>query len=306
MADKTKPRTALYKKIIFILVAAIATIALGSLNPELVQAQDTLLVWPDGAPGAKGNTKADKPTLTVYLPPEQKANGTGVLVVPGGGYAFVSMEHEGSKIAEWLNSQGIAAFVLDYRIGNRYHYPAPFDDATRAMRIVRKNAQKWSVQSNRLGIIGFSAGGHLASTIGTHWSKGDPNATDPYKKLSSRPDFMILAYPVITMTERYMHEGSRNHLLGKDPDHALAWSLSNETQVTPQTPPTFLAHASNDPVVPVENSIHFYEALRKAGVPVEMHLYEDGPHGFGLAKDNPYLATWTTLCENWMRQHGWL
>ena len=282
-------------------------IGLSAVNAEAqVSGRKTILVWPNGAPGAKGDTPADKPDLTIFLPSNTKATGTGVLVCPGGGYAFEAMDKEGYKVAEWLNSFGVAAFVLKYRHGERYRYPAPFQDATRAMRIIRYNARKWGLKNDRIGIMGFSAGGHLASTVGTHWDRGGKDSKDPLKRVSSRPDFMILGYPVITMEDSFTHEGSKHELLGKHPDPKLVELLSNEKHVTSQTPPTFIFQATTDNTVPVQNSVAFYEALHKHGVPVEMHLYAQGPHGFGLAQKYPLLKTWPGLCENWMKFMGLL
>lgn len=269
-----------------------------------IKGHKTILVWPNGAPGAIGNTPADKPSLTIFLPPADKNTGTGILVCPGGGYAFEAMNKEGYQVAKWLNTLGVAAFVLKYRHGSRYRYPAPFQDATRAMRIIRYRATKWHLKSDKIGIMGFSAGGHLASTVGTHFDYGKPDAKNPIERVSSRPDFMILAYPVITMEDSFTHEGSKHELLGPHPNPKLVELLSNEKHVTSQTPPTFIVQATTDPVVPVQNSVAFYEALHKHGVPVEMHLYENGPHGFGLAKKYPLLSTWPDLCRNWMRFRG--
>ncbi len=266
-------------------------------------AQDVRPLWPGDAPGALGTTDADKPALTIWLPTQQNANGTAVVVCPGGGYGRLAMDHEGTQIADWLNARGIAAFILKYRLGPRYRHPAPLADAQRAIRMVRHNAMEFRVAPDRIGIWGFSAGGHLASTAGTHFDSGNPEAPDPIDRASSRPDFMILSYPVITMTE-FTHAGSRRNLLGDNPDPKLVALLSNETQVTAQTPPAFLFHTSDDPGVPVENSIQFYRALRKAGVPAEMHLYEHGRHGVGLALADPILGTWGQRLEAWLRVRG--
>ena len=251
-------------------------------------------LWPEGAPGAAGSTDEDKPSISVYLPPADKATGTGVVVCPGGGYGHLAMDHEGEQVARWLNSFGVAGFVLKYRIAPRYHHPAPLQDAQRAIRTVRSRGQEWQVRPDRVGIWGFSAGGHLASTAGTHF---EPD---------SRPDFMILAYSVISFTTPYMHKGSRNNLIGENPDPKLAESLSNELQVTASTPPTFLFHTTADKTVPVENSVLFYMALRKAGVPAEMHIYADGPHGVGLASTDLALSSWPRRLEEWMRGRGLL
>ena len=268
------------------------------------QAPPVELVWPNGAPGAVGSQPEDQPTLTIFLPEASKAVGTGVVVCPGGGYVHLASDHEGVKVAEWLNTLGVAAFVLKYRLGPRYHYPAQFEDVQRAFRIVRSRAKEFGISPDRIGIMGFSAGGHLASTLGTHFEAGDPNAADPLARLSSRPDFMVLGYPVITMLPPYAHESSRHYLLGDHPSPALVKELSNELQVTPQTPPTFLFLTDDDNVVPSENSVMFYQALHKAHVPAEIHIFQHGPHGFGLATGNPQLSIWPTLLQNWLKLRG--
>jgi acetyl esterase/lipase len=271
----------------FILVA-ISVAALAGAQAK------TELLWPEGAPGALGNEDADKPALTFYLPAPAKAVGTGVVVCPGGGYQNLAMDHEGQQIAEWLNSLGVAAFVLKYRLGPKYHHPIEIGDAQRAIRLVRSRAREFGIAPDRVGIWGFSAGGHLAATAATHFDD------------SSRPDFAILAYPVITMRTPFAHIGSRRNLLGENPDEALVTLLSNETQVAAQTPPTFLFHTTDDDVVPVENSILFYEALRRAGVPAELHVFAHGPHGVGLAPLDATLSLWPTLLANWLRGRGLL
>jgi acetyl esterase/lipase len=229
-----------------------------------------------------------------------------VVVCPGGGYGGLAMDHEGKQIADWLNSLGVAAFVLKYRLGPRYHHPAPLQDAQRALRTVRSNAQAFGIRPDRIGIWGFSAGGHLSATAGTHFDAGDLNAVDPIERVSSRPDFLILAYPVISFTAEYSHRGSRKNLLGDAPDPALVENLSNEKQVTPQTPPTFLLHTDEDSGVPPENSVAFYLALRKAGVPAELHIYQRGQHGVGLALNDPILSSWPGRLADWMRVRGLL
>jgi acetyl esterase/lipase len=264
------------------------------------------LLWPGGAPGASGTEDADKPSLTVYPAPEKSAVPTAVIVFPGGGYGFLAKDHEGDQIARWLNSLGIQAFVLQYRIAPRYHYPAPIQDAQRAVRFVRAHAAEYKVSPSRIGIWGFSAGGHLASTTGTHFDAGDAQAADAIDRASSRPDFMILAYPVISFTTPFTHTGSMHNLLGADPDPKLRNSLSNETQVTARTPPTFLFHTDEDNGVPAENSVLFYLALRKAGVPAELHIYERGPHGVGLAPDDAVLGSWPGRLKDWLEIRGLL
>jgi len=272
----------------------------------LVQAAPKVeLLWPNGAPGALGSEESDRPSVTVYLPESNGAN-SGVVVCPGGGYGMLALDHEGKQIAEWLNARGVAAFILRYRLGPRYHHPIELGDAQRAIRLVRFHAGDYGVAADRIGIWGFSAGGHLASTAGTHFDKGNADAAAAIDRVSSRPDFMILAYPVISLNTPYTHRGSLRNLPGDNPDPKLAASLSNETQVTAETPPTFVFHTSTDPVVPVENSVLFYLALRKAGVPAEMHIYERGQHGVGLAQSDPMLSTWPSRLADWMKLHGWM
>jgi acetyl esterase/lipase len=281
------------KLLFFIGLAGLA--AAQSRQPALPPAE---LLWPNGAPGALGTEDADKPSITPWLP--AKRNGQAVLVCPGGGYGGLAMDHEGTQIAQWLNSQGIVAYVLKYRLGPRYHHPIELVDAQRAVRMLRSRAAALRVDPKRIGIWGFSAGGHLASTAMTHFDAVNPNASDPIERESSRPDFGVLAYPVISFTE-YVHKGSMRNLLGDNPDPILVELLSNEKQVTKDTPPTFLFHTTNDPVVPVENSVLFYLALRKAGVPAEMHIYESGPHGVGLAPTNAVLDSWPARLADWLR-----
>src|SRR6267142_3262151 len=261
-----------------------------------------IVLWPAGAPGAVGSEPVDIPTLTPYLPPKDKMSGAAIIVCPGGGYAHLA-DHEGRPVAEWLNSLGVTAFVLKYRLGPRYHHPAPMQDAARAIRIVRARAAEWGLDPQRIGILGFSAGGHLASTAGTHFDSGKPGAADAIERVSSKPNLMILIYPVITMRDK-THAGSRKSLLGDNPGPELVALLSNNEQVTKETPPAFLVHTSNDEAVPVENSLLFVNALRRATVPFELHLYERGPHGFGLGGKDPILATWPDLCAGWLRLHG--
>jgi acetyl esterase/lipase len=259
-------------------------------------APKTELLWPDGAPGALGAEDKDKPSITIYLPGAAKAAGAGVVVCPGGGYQNLAMDHEGKQIAEWLNSLGVAAFVLKYRLGPKYHHPIQLGDAQKAIRTVRARANEFGVAPDRIGIMGFSAGGHLSSTAATHFSTVDG--------VSSRPDFAILCYPVITLKDPYAHKGSRRNLLGDTLDPALVDSLSNESQVTRETPPAFLFHTDADTGVPSENSVQFYLALRRAGVPAELHIFEKGRHGVGLAQSDPILSGWPPLLANWLRTRG--
>src|SRR5215831_11844874 len=214
-----------------------------ALPPDMPKVE---LLWPNGAPDAKGTEERDKPTLTVFLPPEGKANGAAVVICPGGGYQFLAVDHEGKQIGEWLNKQGVTAFMLKYRIAPRYRHPAPLQDAQRAIRTVRARAKEWHIDPKKIGIMGFSAGGHLASTAGTHFDDGKADADDSIEKESCRPDFLILCYPVISMMGPTTHGGSKTNLLGKEPDEKLVENLSNEKQVTDKTPPTFLFHTNAD------------------------------------------------------------
>lgn len=279
--------------------------ALGQESLE-AEATETLLLWPEGAPGPVTASPPLEPRLYVFLPDPERAVGTAVVVLPGGGYRALAMGHEGRDIADWLNERGVAAFVVEYRRGEGYRYPIPMLDARRAVRYVRSNAERLGVTPNKIGIWGFSAGGHLASTLGTHIEPGNPDAADPLDRASARPDFMILSYPVISLSAPYTHQGSKRNLLGEDPDPELVALLSNEHQVTPNTPPTFLFHTDADTGVPPENSVAFYLGLREAGVPAELHIYREGRHGVGLAPDDPVLRTWSDRLADWMRRNGWI
>jgi acetyl esterase/lipase len=262
-------------------------------------------LWANGAPGALGTADEDTPTITPYIAPAARAVGTAVIVCPGGGYLHLSMEKEGSDVARWWNSLGVTAFVLKYRLGPKYHHPIELGDAQRAIRTVRAGASEWGIRPDRIGMMGFSAGGHLTSSAGTHFDAGKPDAADAIDRQSSRPDFLVLGYPVISFTQN-VHQGSKRALLGDNPDPKLVENLSNELQVTAQTPPTFLFHTTNDQTVPVENSVMFYLALRKAGVPAEMHIYENGPHGVGLAPMDEALSSWPARLADWVRGRGLL
>lgn len=249
----------------------------------------------------QGTSLVTIPTLSVYLPKETKPNQTAVLIFPGGGYSHLSMDKEGTKVAEWLNTLGIAAFVLKYRLPNdlimKDKSVGPLQDAQEAVRYVRSNAANWNINPNKIGTIGFSAGGHLASTLATHY---DDRVYESKLNSSARPDFSILIYPVISMENGITHKGSQTNLLGKDPSQILIDGFSNEKKITSQTPPTFLVHASDDGAVLPENSINYYLALKKKNVPAELHIYETGGHGFGLGvKDTSQF--WTTDCKEWLK-----
>jgi acetyl esterase/lipase len=295
-------------------IGGLFSMAESTRGSEPSQAGETLTLWTGGAPGAKGSDPdKDVPTLTVWRPRPEVATGSAVVVCPGGGYGMLAMDHEGEQVAQWLNSLGITAFVLKYRLGPRYHHPVMLQDAGRAIRTVRANAEKWKLDPHRIAILGFSAGGHLASTAGTHFDAGKPDAEDPVDRVSSRPDRMILVYPVIALATPYGHKGSLRNLLGDNPSQELIESLSNERQVTRDTPSTFLAHTNADTGVPAENALLFALALRKAGVPVELHLFERGPHGLGLGNGmagripaEPSFKAWPKLCETWLKNQGFL
>ncbi|MDG3583394.1 alpha/beta hydrolase [Galbibacter pacificus] len=249
-------------------------------------------------------SNVQKPALEVFTPPKRNRNGKAVIICPGGGYHYLAYDWEGTEIAKWFNSKGITAFVLKYRlpiaktVTNKSE--VPLSDAIQAIKMVRKNAETWNINPNDIGIMGFSAGGHLASTLGTHYNMDYNIKNDPYKDISARPDFMILIYPVITMEATYTHRGSREALLGKQPTDEIIDLYSNEKQITKNTPPTFLLHCEDDDVVPVENSLLFYKALKENNVPAEMHLYPKGGHGFGLASNNAHLQTWTQRLYEWL------
>ncbi|MFZ4763899.1 MAG: alpha/beta hydrolase [Roseimicrobium sp.] len=278
-----------------------------ALQAALHAAPETIPLWPNGAPEAKGTRPEDTPRVDVYLPAE-KPCGAGVVILPGGGYGGLAADHEGRQIAQFYNSLGVTAFVCFYRLGSQgYHHPIEVNDAKRAVRWVRAHAEKYQLDVKRIGLTGFSAGGHLASTVGTLFDDGDPNATDPVDKLSSRPDFLVLGYPVISMTDSFMHRGSRNNLLGPEKDNEeLARQLTNYRNVSPHTPPTFIFQTDEDATVPAENAVQFYLALRKHKVPAEMHIYQRGPHGVGLSLGDPVLATWSQHLRDWLRNNGWL
>lgn len=286
----------------------------------MVTAQETIPLWPAKAiPNQKPNSvkeereytdilrikNVQQPSIEVYLPSKKNATGQAVVVCPGGGYGILAYDWEGTDIAKWLNANGIAAVVLKYRLPDPRTsvtpYKTPLLDAQRAIRTVRFNSGKWNLRPDKVGIMGFSAGGHLASTAGTRFDSGDASSKDSIEQQSCRPDFMILMYPVITMSQPFMHKGSATNLLGPNPSKELAEAYSPDLQVTGQTPPTFLVHASDDQAVPVENSIVFYQALVRNKVPAEMHIYPYGGHGFSLAIGKGYLQTWTDRCLDWLR-----
>ena len=246
-----------------------------------------------------------KPDIALFLPSKKNSTGEAVVICPGGGYGILAYDWEGSDIARWLNSEGIAAFVLKYRLpgskSNIVPYKSPLMDAQRAMRMVRANAEKWNIDPTKIGIMGFSAGGHLASTLSTHFDSGDPSSPDPVEQESCRPDFSVLVYPVISFTGEFTHVGSRTALLGVDADPELVRHFSNELQVTGETPPAILIHSDDDNGVPVENSIVYYEALRANKVTSELHIYPYGGHGYSLAIGQGHLSTWPDRVIEWIK-----
>jgi len=269
--------------------------------------QSPLPLWPDGAPGALGTSSNDVPSLTPHLPEPAVATGSAIVVCPGGGYGMLA-DHEGRDYALWLNQQGVAAFVLRYRLGSHgYRHPAMLHDAARAVRLVRAKAGDWKVDPKRVGIMGSSAGGHLASTLLTHFDAGKPDADDPIERQSSRPDLGILCYAVISLGQ-HTHQGSKHNLLGKDPSPDLVRLLSNELQVTKNTPPCFVWHTWEDTAVDVENSLDFAAALRQHQVPFDLHIYQKGAHGIGLQDKPPFanVHLWASDCLFWLKVQGFV
>jgi acetyl esterase/lipase len=288
------------------IAAGVVAQVLAQRSAPILQDPQTIPLWQGKAPGALADAAEDIPTLTIYMPPNTTGPLTAVIIAPGGGYRALSMNLEGRMPANYFNTLGLAAFVLKYRLGPKYHHPIELGDAQRAIRTVRARAGEWHLDPARIGIMGFSAGGHLAATASTHVDAGNPASADGIDRVSSRPDFAILAYPVITLTEPWTHQGSKTSLLGDNADDAVARGLSLETQVTSATPPTFLFHTNADTTVPVENSVAYFLALRKAGVPAEMHVFKDGAHGAGLAMQDPELSEWPRVLANWLRSSGFL
>ncbi len=300
------------KKIIFTLILCLAI--------DVLQSQNFILpLWEGDPPNYRESGEMMKsdttnivrlslvqyPDIAVFLPSKRNATGEAVVICPGGGYHILAYDWEGSDIARWFSSRGIAAAVLKYRLpvskSNIIPHKTPLMDAQRAFRMVRYHAESWNIDPGKIGIMGFSAGGHLASTLSTHFDEGDPGNTDPVEKISCRPDFSILLYPVISFSEEFSHSGSRAALLGEDPDPELVKYYSNEQQVTAETPPAILIHSGDDEGVPVQNSLAYYRALLKKGIPAEMHVYPYGGHGYSLAIGRGHLATWPDRVLEWIR-----
>ncbi len=298
------------------------TIVLFMLILSKIQGQQKLLLWPDGnVPNQKKSDEKEKfsetdiirisnvqtPSIEIYLPSKSIRTGKAVVICPGGGYGILAYDWEGTDFAKLLNSKGIAAFVLKYRlpVSSSIIDPkwAPLQDAQQAFRLIRSNAKKWDINPTTIGIMGFSAGGHLASTLGTKYDKKTTaDSNNPLKHLSARPNFMALIYPVITFDEKYYHGGSKNNLIGKDASVELIEEFSNNLQVNSNTPPTFLVHSADDKGVPIENSLLFYEALLKNNVSAEMHLYSNGGHGYGLGRGKGSLEDWPQLLLTWIQE----
>lgn len=278
----------------------------GADSPVFAVGPDPVRLWPQGAPDAVGTEENDQPTIQIFSP-EENATGAAIVICPGGGYGILAYDHEGAQVARRLNSFGVTGVVLKYRHSPKYHHPTPLGDVQRAIRHLRANATALKLSPDHIGVMGFSAGGHLASTVSTHFDAGKPDATDPVDRMSCRPDFSVLCYPVISLEDDYAHKGSAKNLLGdRAGDAELLHNLSNATQVTAQTPPAFLFHTHEDRGVRVENAMGYYLALVKHNVPAEFHIYQNGPHGVGLADGEPGAQNWSSALAIWMQTSGFL
>jgi acetyl esterase/lipase len=279
-----------------------------------------LKVWPSGAPGSVKNEnysekstvtgeivshyeKVTDPTITVFLPSAEKATGTAVLICPGGGYGGLAFDHEGYAIARWLNNNGIAGIILKYRLPSdeimKDKSVGPLQDAQESIRIIRRNALQWRIDPWKIGVIGFSAGGHLASTLSTHFAEKVYTVKDT---TSARPDFSLLIYPVISFDSTFTHAGSRRNLIGASPSEDAVRHFSNELMITDKTPPAFLVHSADDKVVPVKNSIVYFEGLVRYNIPAELHVFQKGGHGYGLAINSGTQSAWPDLCLRWLKE----
>jgi acetyl esterase/lipase len=298
------------------LILAAGMLVLSVIGAAVQARQDTsgeprtMSLWEGKAPGALGDAEEDRPTITLYaLPkwePGEIAPEPAIIVFPGGSYVNLAMNHEGRQMANWVNGAGMVAFVVKYRLGPKYHHPVELGDAQRAVRFVRAHAKEFGVDPARVGALGFSAGGHLVSTLETHFDAGDPKAADIVERMSCRPDFAVLAYPVISMSADYSHSYSRENLLGKDATPEMRKALSSELNVRRDTPPTFIFSSSTDDTVPPQNSVAFYSALLAAKVPAELHIFEKAPHGVGMDLADPSVGEWTALMLHWMRGNEFL
>jgi acetyl esterase/lipase len=284
---------------IALLFSCIAATAFGA-EPKSID----LPLWSEGAPNALGKEAKDVPMAMVRLVASD-APTTMLVILPGGGYGHLAMGHEGHEIAQWANENGMSALICDYRHRTKgYGHPAPLEDAQRAIRMARANAKEWNIDPSKVGILGFSAGGHLASTVLTKFDAGIADSKDTIAQKSSRPDFGVLCYPVIMFGHPSTHKGSENNLLGKEPDPKLLESLRNDMQVSQETPPTFLFHTQEDKAVLPENALAFYAGMIKHGVPGELHIYEKGKHGIGLGKAVPVTSDWSNACVRWLTSRG--
>ncbi len=288
-----------------------------SATVQAAEAEKEIMLWPAGNAANQGDEPkyagtvewmervTHSPAITPFLPLADKRGGAAVVICPGGGYGGLSMEKEGLEVGRWMQARGIAGVVLRYRCGGgKNGQPVPLSDAQRAIRLVRNHATEWNVDPHRVGILGFSAGGHLASTAATMFDEGDAKSTDAVEQQSCRPDFAVLVYPVISMEEGVTHAGSRQNLLGENPSADLVEHWSTDRQVSDKTPPTFLVHASDDGAVPVKNSLLFYEALVAHKIPAELHVYETGGHGFGMLRGDRPADKWPEQLEPWLKVHG--
>ncbi len=293
-----KDPTMLFRILVFCLLAL----------PMGLFAQTRLFIYPDADGIVIKGYDTIAPYMDYYPSKNPSKNKTAILICPGGGYTNLAWEKEGVLPAKFYNENGIDAFVLKYRLNNfkqeGHRYPDQYNDVTTAIRIIRSRAAEWGIDPEKTGVMGFSAGGHLASTAATILQKADPNATDPLKKMATRPSFAILMYPVITMDTSFAHRGSRANLLGKTPEESLAEALSTEKRVSAETPPTFLIHADDDKGVVPQNSIAFYEALKKYKVPAQLYIYDHGGHGFGMAPQDPLLSQWPIQTVQWLKRMG--
>lgn len=276
---------------------------------QYVVSQDTLklYLWTDAAPLAQGTEELDKPSATVWFPTKEKATGAAVIICPGGGYVTLALDHEGKQVAKWYNDLGITAIVLRYRYGTwdhkKYQHPVPFLDVSRAMRLVRSKSKEWKINPEKIGIMGFSAGGHLASCLATMWDGGNPKASNSIDKYSSKPNFLALVYPVISFRSKYAFSFGRGVLLGENASKELIDSLSTEMKVTTNTPPTYIMYTDEDDINAM-NGILFYTALKENRIPAELHIYEKGKHGFGMYPEEPTILNWTETLKNWLKNRG--
>ncbi|WAC10198.1 alpha/beta hydrolase [Dyadobacter pollutisoli] len=297
-------------------------LSLSALSYQSMAQTEVINLWPDGKiPNFKSSSVEEKsvtdasgilrisgvtvPTIAAYIAPKETATGAAVMICPGGGYGILAASHEGSDFAKWFNDRGISAFVLKYRLPNEkamtHQHEVPLMDAMQGMKLIRQNAAKWNIDLNKIGVMGFSAGGHLAATLSTHYNMGEKASKD------AKPDFSILLYPVISLQPSIAHGGSRDNLLGPDKSEELIKYYSNELQVSDQTPPAFLVHAMDDTGVPVENSIQYYLALKNKKIPAEMHLYPKGGHGYGMRTEGKgSLANWPAAMEGWLKSLGYM